>query len=335
MSRIKVSRVFEVPSVTDMEDEPLRWVVEGFLARSTVTMVTSISGSGKTFLSTALCGAVAAGELFAGMKTIQQPVLYLDRENPRWIVQSRLRAMKIRDGEEGDEFRYWGSWLEPEAPAATSDIVLDYVRVSEEKPLLVFDTVSAFFSEGSENDATDVRRHMDGYRQLADLGATVLVLLHASEKGGNAAYYRGSTDFKASVDCGYRLKKLGKGQALERVQLECFKTRFPTQEKLTLQFDGASFSLDKSSAAVSEKLRAILMAHPGILQSEFEKQAKTAGVERIAARQYLDDRVKSGDVDLVIADKNAHCYSWKVSDKNETRSRRFKVRRGSRNGVGA
>jgi hypothetical protein len=289
-----------------MREQPVEWIVDRFIAKGTVTMLSGVSGSGKSYVALDVSDCIAQGEMFAGMSTIQTEVNYFDRENPLHVVQSRMRQMSIRDGE---RFRYWGGWLKPQAPSADSEVVMNYVRAADSKPVLVFDTISAFFEEGSENDAAAVRSHMNGYRNLADLGATVIVLLHASEKGGNGGFYRGSTDYKASVDCAYLVKKIGKGQLLEGVELKNFKSRYLTHEKLRLQFDGSTFSADKL-AAVADKMRSLLIANAGILKSQFETLAVKEGIDRGSVREFIDSRIQRGEIEVTKGERNAHSLLW-------------------------
>ena len=57
------------------------------------------------------------------------------------------------------------------------------------------------------------------------MGATP-VLLHHIGKSGTSRDYRGSSDYKASIDIGYKLTNLGDGARLSTLELKPFKQRF-------------------------------------------------------------------------------------------------------------
>ena len=72
-------------------------------------------------------------------------------------------------------------------------MVLEWVRNCEARPLIIIDSMSAFHG-GDENSASETRAFLNQARQLADLGATPIVL-HHDGKADTAKDYRGSSDF--------------------------------------------------------------------------------------------------------------------------------------------
>jgi len=58
------------------------------------------------------------------------------------------------------DLRVWGGWPY-EAPQPGSPAVLEWVNACEVKPLIIVDSLSAFFS-GDQNDATEMRAFMHG-----------------------------------------------------------------------------------------------------------------------------------------------------------------------------
>jgi RecA-family ATPase len=310
LKKIKVHNWDEIPSVVSLSDDGCTWVVDSLIARHTVNLISGVSGCGKSYLTLALAGAVSTGTPLAGLATMQLPVVYDDRENPRWLVRQRMREMNIEDG--GD-FKYIGNWLDQQpGPEPTDEELIsirNYVLITEPRPLIIFDTMMGFFDGRNENDSADVREHMNSYRRLADLGATVIVLIHASEKsGGN---YRGSTDYMASVDCAYKIEKKGKGQLIEQLAITNFKTRFRTHESLLLKFDGKEFDMvGTSNKETDAKLIALLKAHPGVQQSAWDELTQALKISRKTARFWLDNRVEKGEVTLTKGPKNASLYTW-------------------------
>ena len=70
--------------------------------------------------------------------------------------------------------------------------ILSWIRTcGAQKPLIIFDSLIAFFGGQGENDSAEIRRYMHGFRRLAHAGCTILGL-HHSGKGEGTKDYRGS-----------------------------------------------------------------------------------------------------------------------------------------------
>src|SRR5207248_1929871 len=76
-----------------------------------------------------------------------------------------------------------GQWVKPapEGPTATSLIEF----ASKSRPLIIFDSLVAFHP-GSEQDASETRKHMQSYISLAATGAAVVILHHRQGGDGQA-----------------------------------------------------------------------------------------------------------------------------------------------------
>ena len=108
-------------------------------------------------------------------------------------------------------------------PSAGGAILLEWVARCDPKPFIVIDSVIAFHP-GTENDSNETRRYMEQYRKLTAMGATVVLLCHTG-KSETSKDYRGSSDYKASIDIGYKLTNLGDGTRLVILELKPFKQR--------------------------------------------------------------------------------------------------------------
>jgi energy-coupling factor transporter ATP-binding protein EcfA2 len=283
----------DIPSVRTFADQRITYVVPPIIPDAGITGLTGDSGCGKSTLSTYLAGLVASGGAsFTGQQCEQRQVLYLDRENPAAVVYERLCRLGVEDG---GTFKYWGGWLPCEAPAPGSPAVIDWATHCNPKPLIIVDSLIAFI-EGDENSSTEIRAFMHQLRQLANLGCPVIVLHHVG-KGETSREYRGSSDFKASLDIGLSLTNLGDGAKLGRLRLKAFKTRFLlADDDLILHYRDGRFEADERPNAVSrtvtEQLTALLRAHPGAMTGEFEGLAVAKGLGRDRARQFLEDGIR-------------------------------------------
>src|SRR6266851_2152720 len=92
----KITNIAQLPSIWTLE-QPIEWLIDGIIPLGSVNLITSESGTGKTWVAYAIAGAVARGEGFAGHALKQRPVLYLDGENPLCVAKQRLFDLGIRE----------------------------------------------------------------------------------------------------------------------------------------------------------------------------------------------------------------------------------------------
>jgi hypothetical protein len=282
----------DLPSVWRYEIT-MNWLLDGIIAENSVTMLTGESGDGKSFFSLKLAGQVSRGLPFLARKTVKTKVLYLDRENPLFVVKDRLELMEIR---ETKDLTYWGTWNDeiPDGPGANS--VMNFVQ--KHKPLVIFDNKAAF-DGGDEQDATATRQHMNQYRRLASLGGTILVL-HNTGKSETSKEYRGSSDIKASLDMGYVLERTdgtNSGQPLGAMVLKPFKTRVLSGG---IRFDYAGGKFQAATAdtpntrSVVDIVADILRMYPNSSQRQIAGHAKDFNMSKHRVPEALMDGFNSG-----------------------------------------
>ncbi len=198
-------------------------------------------------------------------------------------------------------------WGPPQS--AGGAVVLEWVRRCELKPVIIVDSVIAFHS-GVENDSNETRKYMKQYRALTAMGATVL-LLHHTGKSENSKDYRGSSDYKASIDVGHKLTNLGDSARLSMLELRPFKQRFSVESVLRILYHDGTFSLEQTEARKSDadKLRDLLKSNPGITKSQFEELAAKEKVTRKLARGFLEKGIKVGSVRVETGPNNRKLHS--------------------------
>ena len=277
--RKKITSVSELPPVWDIEMN-LEWLVQDFLAAGSVNLLSAESDTGKTWLAYFIAGAVAQGHPILGREVRQRKVLYLDGENPLYVVKQRLFDLGIK---ETPELKIWGGWNDSPPPGPNSPIVQQFAR--EHQPLIVYDSLIEFHP-GSEQSSNETRGYMRRFRTLANLGGTVLVL-HNCGKAETAKPYRGSSDIKASVDMAYELKKVPEhSETLENLSIKCFKGRLGPVQNFGMRFErGVGFvpserSEDHSIKTTHEVVEDILLARPGSNQGQVVELARDRGLSK-------------------------------------------------------
>jgi DnaB-like helicase N terminal domain/AAA domain len=255
----------QIPTLGDLPIENVKWVVEGMVPAGSVILWAGESGSYKTWLSLWLAKAVQEGSDFLGRKTVPRLVLYLDRENPRSLIQERCSLLGIRSSE---DFRIWGGWQRDSPPMIGDRRLLEIAKTT--KPLMIFDSFIRFHT-ADENSATEMGRVMGHVRDLANAGAIVSLQHHKPKAEG--AQYRGSSDIKAGVDVAFALTYDREQKALT---VQCFKNRFQEESTITVkpQLDNdVAFEVVQDQALqrecqANQTLRKVIEGRPGLNQGE-------------------------------------------------------------------
>jgi hypothetical protein len=231
-------------------------------------------------------------------------VLYLDGENPLFVVKQRLNDLSIASTR---DLAVWGGWNDSPPPGPDSSVVVDFAKQGD--CLIVYDSLVEFHS-GSEQSATETRVFMRRLRRLANLGAAVL-LLHNTGKSESSKVYRGSSDIKAAVDMAYLLERTsGDDGKLGELTLKCFKGRLAPGPKEQMGFSpGEGFRACAPSSKVGplpvDIVRQILTAAPGRNQKQVVEAARPFGL----AKHQVEDCLKNGLWHTEIGPHGAILYS--------------------------
>jgi hypothetical protein len=310
----KIRSIEDVASVRSFASQRIEWLIEPIFAIGNVVLLTAEPGGGKSTIVLSMADAISRGKPFAGYRTQQRPVLYLDLENPLSTVVERMDRLGINDG---PSLKMWGGWCEEEPPEANCPIVREYVAACAMPPLIVVDSLISFF-KGSENDSAEIRAHMHGYRQLAHLGATVLVLHHTG-KADSSKEYRGSSDIKAAVDVAYHLVNLGDPARLSLLRLRAFKSRITVAPEVILNYRDGQFTSSEpfDRPSNTDLLIDLLKQNPRIKSKEFQDLALEKGLGRNRASEFIKREVDSGRIRVSLGDHNTRFHSWAGDKKGD------------------
>ena len=190
-----------IKNVTKAEE-----LIENFIEKRAYAVLFGPSGAGKTFVALDIALSVAAGQPWAGRKTTQTSVVYLNGEGQRGMGK-RIKAWLIHNQLLDAELPFYltrHSLLLTEQEQIEK-LILE-VRTVDAK-LIIVDTLARNF-EGNENDASDMstfNAHI-GHLQ-AETGAAVLIIHHTGLTTDERA--RGNNQLKGALDSEFRVVRDG------------------------------------------------------------------------------------------------------------------------------
>jgi len=225
----------ELPLISSLDlasregSEPVDWLVDNLIPKGTIVLLTAPPGSYKTFFALSISRCVGESEPFLGRSVEAGFVTYMDKENPRGLLEERVKQVGP-----SSNLTLWPFWVDPEPPSLGNK---NYLTLAKSRRLIVFDSLRRFHT-GSENSPEDMAVVAGHLRELTKAGSTVLVIHHAGKAEGNV--YRGTTEILAGVDIAFSLEKekeqirvLGTPVPLT---LRCIKHRFIEEPILSLEF---------------------------------------------------------------------------------------------------
>lgn len=285
--------VRDLPSVFEVASAETPYLIPLYLPESSILILSGESGHGKSTVASLMAGAVADGGWFAGQAAQPRDVLILDRDNPAHVVSERL----TRIGVTSPRIRVWGQWYGDGAPDPSSAPILEYVRGTEPRPLIIIDSLLDFLT-GDENDSRVVREMFGRLRILTGAGATV-ILIHHTGKAETASDYRGSSAIKGSCDAAFKISDLSPTYGkLTRIQLKAWKMRVRIQPHVILDWDDAEQTYlwrpPKGAESNTDVIRELLLLTPGASAEQLTTTGMERGLTRSAIRMVIENGISGG-----------------------------------------
>lgn len=262
----------DLPDIATMPIPSVEYLVPALgIARNTITLWTGPDADGKTYLAQVMALAVSRGEPFLGMACPQTQVLYIDLENPGYVVQDRLQTL-IEDAKSPEGLRFWGMWLEidQQPPHAFSDLLMTICK--QTKPLLIIDPFR-YWHSAEENDSTAMAGVMQDLRAYAACGCAVVILHHPSKMEGSTG--RGSSAIRGACDVAF-LHTLDKESNI--ITLKVDKNRLGASRTITIRadFEEGKFEVTEAPYVTRrndglDKLERIIKDNPGLTQNAIFK----------------------------------------------------------------
>lgn len=262
-----LSQLFRWDDIAEM-DVSTEWLLEKLLPKGAISLVFCPGGGGKTWLLMQLAKAIATGEPFGDLQTLQAPVYFIDFENPLSVVKERREKIGPATG-----FYYWHLACPTGPRKLDEEAWTDYKALPP--GLLIFDTLRASHN-GDENSSKDMALVLSRLKELREAGFTIVVLHHTPK--GNDGTYKGSTAILDLADHVLSLERQGKTEDEEFDPDSIFKfgcrikTRFEPHS-VFLSFDPAHgfTTKDDPDDETMKIMRDILSKEGPLKQKDFRK----------------------------------------------------------------
>ena len=248
----------DVPRMLREPPPRVPWLVDGIVARSSLTILHGDGGIGKSFLALQLCVAAMSGGRFLDRDTKRCRVLYVDAENGEGEAHRRLHLLGAEEGI-ADLFEYVVA--DAHDLIKNSDDLEDMVRIC--KPdLIIVDSLASVWSI-QEIDATEMTRALMVLTRIANRYNAGVIALHHDKK--DRSIYRGSSAVQAACQIRFHLRRhsADDGDDASKLVLQRKKNRMGPQDlNIYLQINP---SADRLEVIVVSK-------HVTALQNSLEQQ---------------------------------------------------------------
>lgn len=178
-----------------------RWLVHGLLPREGTAVLYGAPGSGKTFVTLDLCGAIARGVKWAGHRVRRGRVLYVGLEGHlRGRVEAYLKENQLLDVPNLMFIERQRLNFLAEHHADVRQLVGDIrAAKADDLSLIVVDTLNRSMPGGNENASEDMGRAIECAGLLSRAFDCLVVLVHHSGKdAGKGA--RGHSSLLGAAD---------------------------------------------------------------------------------------------------------------------------------------
>lgn len=278
---------------------PPEFLIEGFLQRQAIMGIGAFVGQKKTLLALNLVWSLCSGQpLFGRFKVVRKPsrVLYLGPENGLISFASRVNKIGLREYL-GETFFYTTMSMPEKLP-------LTGLTRDEIHGAVIFIDTAVRYTEGSENDASQMKVFAELAFSLIRDGAECVVLLHHSPKAMTKANeltlensFRGTGELTAFLSVALALKtqnmddEYNSASVIRFVKQRDFEptpASFEVQtsrETCRMTFvddsDGAKVAINLANKDGKQDVAdAVIRRHPGMSGAMLAEKLKEAGIIR-------------------------------------------------------
>lgn len=209
----KINKRYELVILDDLlkiDFGPIKWLVEGLIPIETITFLSGVPASFKTWTILELAIKIAnGGLLFNKFKTTKLGILIVDEENGlRWLKD---RLLKFPGAKNLPIYFLSGSMF-----TITQESIKRLTETAKEKSIgvIIFDSFVRVHGARDENDAVQISQVFKLTKQLTNSGLTVIFTHHHRKesfprKSNPSQDMRGSSDILAAIDTHLAIERDG------------------------------------------------------------------------------------------------------------------------------
>jgi putative DNA primase/helicase len=244
----------KVSTIQDMlQYERPEYLVKPIIYQKTVNLLTSLPGVGKSISSFSIAAGVASNkEVWGHFPTLKNGrVLIIDEENPGSIHRSRIEKMGI-DKDTPIHFIHYQS-LKVDNPKHLEALIK---LINEKKYVLVIFDALIRLHHAKENDADEMAKVMQAFRELIKQTDTTVLIIHHERKsrdGERRERSRGSGDIVGAIDCQLVLEEGGEMDNGKALILYPGKTRLASFTPIRLAFNSDTLEITYVADILSSK----------------------------------------------------------------------------------
>ena len=233
----------------DFTDCKIEYLIDDFLPKNTLMLMTGSYGVGKSYFCLAL-----TKKLISEGNT----VVIADLDMPKHIIEGRLMDSGLMK-HLGTKLHYVHSTNYPFKIDAKNDKWIEFKQLiaSENEAIVIFDNLKEIFPTGQDpNDDNKAIAVMNELKEIRDMINTVILLHHVPKESSTRHPFKNSGSIADTVDIAYKLERSD-----NECSLRCFKSRVPVKENVKFALE-SNFSLhEKQNDSEQENMDRMLMIY--------------------------------------------------------------------------
>ncbi|MGI0014188.1 MAG: AAA family ATPase, partial [Nitrososphaera sp.] len=194
--RSKVPKVHQASEAL-IEQPPIDWIVNPLFSTQSVNIIVGEGGSKKTYCLLDMMICIATGKDWLGMKTQQNPCLFIDEESGNRRMLRRLHELLVGHGIKKSIPLYYTSLEQFNFRDKKQVEVLNGVMGHTKSKFVVIDALADVILGADENSTKDVLPVFNFLRSLSESTGSCLNIIHHTNRAGK---YRGSSSIQGAVD---------------------------------------------------------------------------------------------------------------------------------------
>lgn len=276
---VKAPRFTPVPPAAFLKRKPGSWIIKGIVPRAGLAVIYGASGSGKTFLTLDMVGAIARGVPWRGATVQKGRVVYVVAEGASGF-RNRLEAYCDFHGVDPGDFDI-GVIADAPNIRAKEDVraLLEALKTFGKVDMVVIDTYARAMAGGNENDAKDVGEAIQHCDVIHRVTKGLVVLVHHSGKDATKGA-RGSGALRAAAD----------------LEIEVVQTREYRAATITKQKDGedgAEYQFKLAEVVIGQdeegdSITSCIVEHSATAAGAAERKANPEGVNEKLVFRYME-----------------------------------------------